>query len=92
MGAKTQVLSAFSHACEILGFGQFTGGADDVQPPSYRTLRRRVPIFATGAGLAAVRRPVRNEVPALKFETGTGTFRGHPATTSPAGICSPSRG
>ena len=38
-------------------FGQFTGGADDVQPPSYRTLRRRVPIFATGAGLAAVRRP-----------------------------------
>jgi hypothetical protein len=34
---------------------------------------------------------VRNEVPALKFETGTGTFRGHPARTSPAGICSPSR-
>jgi hypothetical protein len=32
---------------------------------------------------------VRNEVPALKFETGTGTFRGHPARTSPAGICSP---
>jgi hypothetical protein len=73
---------ALSHAYEVLGFGQATGGDEvfrqlvlariidpaskleslrgleetGIQPPSYRTLRRRLPVFTTGpwrAGLAA---------------------------------------